>query len=178
MSVTIREFRRTGVDQSLAQLLSSVLASELLWPSKRLWLVSPWIGDIAILDNSTGAYGTVVPEWERAAVRLSQVLIYLASQGTEVVVALRGKDPNNAQFQAALSEVVSAPSSRIRIFSERRLHEKGMLGDGFYLKGSFNFTWSGMQINEEMVSFVTDPSQIAEARVDFAERWKKEDDSS
>lgn len=173
MSVTIREFRRTGVDQSLAQLLSSVLASELLWPSKHLWLVSPWIGDIPILDNSTGAYGTVVPEWERATVRLSQVLIYLAGQGTKIVVALRAQDPNNAAFQAALSEAQTANPQQIQIFSASHLHEKGMLGDGFYLRGSFNFTWSGVQINEEMVSFVTDASQIAAAHIDFAERWQE-----
>ena len=171
MSNDVREFRRTGADQSLARLLSSVLASELLWPSKELWLISPWIGDIPILDNSTGAYATVVPEWERATVRLSQVLIHLARQGTQVVIALRADDSNNAPFQAALRD---ADDGRIRIWSEKHLHEKGMLGDGFYLKGSFNFTWSGVQINEEMVSFVTDPGQIAAARIHFAERWQEQ----
>lgn len=170
---TFREFRTKGVERSLGELLSSVLASEVLWPSERLWLVSPWISDIAVLDNSTGAFQTLVPGWERASVRLSQVLIHLAQQRTELFVALRPVHHNDP-FRVALQEAQKTLRDRIHLFSSVHLHEKGMLGDGFYLKGSFNFTFSGIQINEEIASFTTDATAIAEARIDFSEHWRKQ----
>lgn len=171
--INYREFRTKGVERSLSELLSSVLASEVLWPSKRLWLVSPWISDIAVLDNSTGAFQTLVPEWERSSVRLSQVLISLARQRTELFVALRPV-AHNEPFQAALREAQKTLRDRIHVFSSAHLHEKGMLGDGFYLSGSFNFTFSGIQINEEIASFTTDATAISEARIDFASHYSTE----
>ena len=54
---------------------------------------------------------------------------------------------------------------------QEELHEQGILGDGFYLSGSMNFTFSGISLNEEAVHFIVEPSTVAENRVIFLSRW-------
>ena len=51
------------------------------------------------------------------------------------------------------------------------LHEKGLLGDDFYLSGSMNFTFGGVELLEEAVKFDTAEDAVAQARLVFHERW-------
>lgn len=166
-----RELRNRGNERYLRDLLQSVLGGELLRPSERLWLVSPWVSDIPVLDNSTGGFQTLVPTWERASVRLSQVLLHLAERRTELFIALR-PDSHNDAFIATIDEARKTLSGRIHLHIADKLHEKGLLGDGYHLKGSFNFTFGGVQINEELAIFTTDPAKVSEARIAFADRWR------
>ena len=62
----------------------------------------------------------------------------------------------------------------MRIHVAQELHEKGFLGDGFYLSGSMNFTFSGVTLNEEAVHYSVDPSFVAEARILYGARWGTE----
>ncbi len=168
-----RELRSRGGERHLRELLQSVLGGELLRPSGVLWLVSPWISDIPVLDNTTGGFQTLVPRWERASIRLSQVLASLAERRTQIYIATR-PDPHNTAFLAAMEEARRYAPDRIFVRMADKLHEKGLLGDGYYLSGSFNFTFGGIQINEEVAHFYSDPAKVAEAYVAFAERWEEE----
>jgi phosphatidylserine/phosphatidylglycerophosphate/cardiolipin synthase-like enzyme len=67
-----------------------------------------------------------------------------------------------------LAEPGSLP---LRLHSADELHEKGVLGDGFYLSGSMNFTFSGISLNEEAVHYSVDPAFVAENKILFANRW-------
>ena len=154
--------------QQVPDLLQAIFAAELIRPSRCLWVVSPWISDIQVIDNGVNEYATVQPDWIRGPVRFSQVLTSLAEVGTTVHVATRPL-PHNERFIRALEEGMS--SGKIRPHLEEELHEKGIVGDNFYLGGSMNFTHNGITINEEAVIYETSPPVVAERQVAFRHRW-------
>src|SRR5689334_23801467 len=103
--MTGRQFLQTAVDSrnSVRELLQIVFASELLAPSRCLWIVSPWLRDIPVLDNRTGAFAAIGAELPRSEVRLSRVLLSLIERGTRVVIATRPEE-GNRQVRDALLE--------------------------------------------------------------------------
>ncbi|MFN8765058.1 MAG: hypothetical protein ACK5ZC_11340, partial [Pirellulaceae bacterium] len=52
------------------------------------------------------------------------------------------------------------------------LHLKGLLGQDYYLSGSMNLTYNGVEINHEGVSLNRSPEAIAEARIHFQENYE------
>ena len=156
--------------RQVPELLQSIFAAELLCPSPCLWLVSPWVSDIPVLDNRTNGFAALEPQWPRAPVRLTQVLTRLLELGTTVHVATR-PDDHNADFLGRMRRAAGPDRLPLMIHSVQDLHSKGILGGGFYLSGSMNFTFSGVSLNEEAVHYTADPAVIAESRVQFAARW-------
>ncbi|MEH2096321.1 MULTISPECIES: hypothetical protein [unclassified Nostoc] len=59
----------------------------------------------------------------------------------------------------------------MRFHITEELHAKGILGDGYYLAGSMNFTYNGITINEKVVTYETSPEAIAEQQLIFTNRW-------
>lgn len=45
---------RTSRQSEVLDVLSSLLVAEIAQPSAELWIVSPWITDLDLLDNRTG----------------------------------------------------------------------------------------------------------------------------
>ena len=41
-------------EREAERLLQTILLAELVAPSEVIWLISPWVTDVAILDNRTG----------------------------------------------------------------------------------------------------------------------------
>jgi len=167
-----------SVARQVPSLLQGLFATELIAPSTCLWLVSPWISNIPILDNAANAFRHVEPNWPRGKVRLAAVLTKLIEEGTTVHVATRPErrgawvESTNA-FLQVLSESVGYEVERLVIHREQedRLHQKGLLGDHFYLRGSMNFTHNGIQVNNEQVEFTDSRDAIGRARHEFKERW-------
>lgn len=155
----------------VADLLQSIFAAEILRPSSRLWIISPWISDIPVLDNRANTFSSLVPEWARSRVHLSMVLEWLLDRGTIVHVATRSNEEHNRDFVSRL-ESLSVGRSGMRLHRTAELHDKGILGDGYHLAGSMNFTHSGISINDEALQFTTDPANVAAQRVAFQSRWK------
>ncbi len=57
VSHTRKIFRTKATGNSeVRELLETVLVSELIMPSPTIWLVSPWITDLEILDNRSAAF--------------------------------------------------------------------------------------------------------------------------
>ena len=164
----IRKSRLAGL-RDARTLLETLLAAECLRPSEVLWVVSPWISDIAVFDNRGGSFRYVFADAGERELRLSEVLLRLAEAGTSVIVAIRD-DPHNAPFLAALS-AGGAPGHEIRVVTSAELHEKTLAGDDFVLSGSMNFTQAGLDWNEEQVTLDTDPETVAAARRDLRSRW-------
>jgi phosphatidylserine/phosphatidylglycerophosphate/cardiolipin synthase-like enzyme len=163
-----RQIHSSVRSAELRDLLQSLFVAELIAPSRCVWLVSPWISDIPVIDNEASSFGQLAPEWPRGHVRLSQVLARMLGAGTTVHVATRDEDRN----RSFLSTVCAlAESGRLRTHTSNELHEKGFLGDDYYLSGSMNFTISGIQINEEFVHLITDTADIARNRVILTQRW-------
>jgi hypothetical protein len=161
---------RTG-DQQLSDLLQTVFTAELLEPSRCLWLVSPWVSDIPILDNRANAYLTLNSQWPRSDIRLNAVLAALLDMGTTIHLAVR-PDHHNRDLVERLRARDPGREWPLFVHHAEDLHEKGLLGDGFYLSGSMNFTYNGIRINEEAVHFHTDPAIVAENRLVLARRWE------
>jgi len=137
-------------------------------PSRCLWIVSPWISDIPLIDNSAKTFHYLNASWARGKIRFSQVLEALADLGTTIHVATRPL-PHNDGFVERLSGGANAKNVRIHLAEE--LHEKGIVGDTFYLGGSMNITYNGITINEEAVVYETNSEVVAERHIIFKDRW-------
>jgi phosphatidylserine/phosphatidylglycerophosphate/cardiolipin synthase-like enzyme len=159
--------------RQVVDLLQTVFAAELIAPSSSLWIVSPWISDIAILDNSTNAFSTLAGDWARSRVPLSIVLGHLLRRGTTIRIAARPIEHNDAFF-AALLQQAGDGGARLRVEKTDTLHEKGILGDGFYLSGSMNITHNGISFNDEVLHFFTNPETVAANRHLFFQWWGAE----
>jgi hypothetical protein len=156
--------------KQLPDLLQILFTAELISPSACLWLVSPWVSDIPLIDNRSNAFLSLDPGWARTQVTLSQVLGKLLELGTTVHIATRRDDHNDA-FLDRMRRIADPEGLPLLLHSAQELHEKGILGDGFYLSGSMNFTFSGISLNEEAVHYSVEPAFIAENRILFANRW-------
>jgi phosphatidylserine/phosphatidylglycerophosphate/cardiolipin synthase-like enzyme len=161
-------------EREVENLLQTIFAAELLAPSEILWIVSPWISDLDVLDNTTGAFAGLEPTWGRRRISLSEVLGALMRQGGGVVVATR-TDDHNLRFVRRLEAAAESAGLRDRllvVLDEReRLHEKGLVGDDFFLSGSMNFTYNGIRLHDEAVRLELDDQVVADARLNFRQTY-------
>jgi phosphatidylserine/phosphatidylglycerophosphate/cardiolipin synthase-like enzyme len=168
-------FKGRGKAESEAEgLLQTILLAELVSPSEVIWLISPWVTDVSILDNRAGAYAGVEPTWGRRAISLVEVLAALLRKGVNVVIATR-PDAHNTRFVQRLESAARSNgcSERLIVHQDERegLHEKGLLGDDYYVSGSMNFTESGIRLNDEAVKLELNPQAVAQARVHFRQNY-------
>lgn len=161
---------RGKAEREVEALLQSVLLAELISPSEIVWLISPWVTDVTILDNRTGAYAGVEPTWSRRGISLVEALAALLRRGTKLVVATR-PDAHNDRFVERLSAAARASGNAGNLLihqdDRERLHEKGLVGDDYYISGSMNFTESGIRLHDEAVKIDIDEQAVAQARVHF-----------
>ena len=165
-----RQFLQSAVDtrNAVRELLQLVFASELLAPSRCLWLVSPWMRDVPVIDNTTGSFLFLCPEFPRTEVRLSIVLRELLARGSQLVIATR-PDAGNRQVFDTLRGI--GRDDRV-IFHERsELHAKGIVGDGYSLIGSMNLTYNGIERLTEMLVFQTERSSVELLRLSFESEY-------
>jgi hypothetical protein len=164
--MTSRQILQTArsVRNAPRELLQSIFTSELLSPSRCLWIVSPWLRDVPVLDNTGGAFVSLAPEFPRTFVRLSHVLRELVARGSAVVIATRN-EPGNRQLIDALGSV--SAQSALTFRQRDVLHAKGLVGDGYSLIGSMNLTYNGVERLDEMLVFETAESKVQELRLMF-----------
>jgi hypothetical protein len=149
--------------QTLSDTLRSLFALELFAPSQIIFLTSPWITDFVVLDNSFGQYRALLPD-VNGQVRLSAMLNSLAEQGT--TIRILNQTNTSRDFLQRLH-----PS--IQCKARQNLHEKSLLTDHFYLRGSMNFTHSGLNRNDEHVELSTESDDLAQARVAAQALWQE-----
>jgi hypothetical protein len=166
--IPARQLHSTPRRYEIPDLLQTIFAAEMLAPSQCLWLVSPWISDIPVLDNQADAFTSLEPDWGRQRVRLSQMLAWLIARGSTVHVATRNDSHNHAFLEALRART---QDQRTHVHIADQLHEKGLLGDGFFLSGSMNFTHGGISTYEEIVHYFTAPEAVASSRIAFGRRW-------
>lgn len=165
-----RQFLQSAVDSrnSVRELLQIVFAAELLSPSRCLWLVSPWLRDVPVLDNTTGTFLTLCPEFPRTEVRLSLVLRALIERGSQVVIATRPEVANRQVIDGLQGSTGENPL----VFHERaQLHAKGIVGDTFSLIGSMNLTYNGLERLTEMLIFQTEQAVVGQLRLSFQREY-------
>lgn len=160
--------------RDLETLLQTLFIAELLEPSQQLWIVSPWLADVPIIDNRAGVLSGFSARWGDVVVRLLEVLRELAERGTEVRIVTQ-KQESHAEFLRAarkLSEDVTGRGS-VTVHIDSVLHTKGILGDSFWLAGSMNLTAYGVQRNDEQLTLHVGPplDAIVSQRSHFAQTY-------
>ncbi len=150
-----------------AELLQSVFAAELIEPSDPLWIVSPWITDLEVIDNEGGRFSALSPDWPNARIRLVSVLSTLVNRGGSVTIVTTDDTHNDDLEQKLDAEGLD----ELRLIRRSALHMKGIVGRGFALEGSMNLTYNGVHRNEERLIYRTDPAKVSEIRIEFEQRW-------
>jgi hypothetical protein len=164
MSNRIIKSQARSSSVQLTDCISSLFALELLSPSPKIYLISPWIGDVPLLNNSFGQFRSITPEMTKRWIGLADLMNMLAERGTEVCILTRTNQPHNASFLRRLSPVVYCKQTST-------LHEKGLVTQHFYLRGSMNFTYSGVNLNDESIELSTDPEIISQAFIEAEQGW-------
>lgn len=165
---------RAANSREAETLLQTVFGCEVLAPSDEFWIVSPWVTDIEVVDNTTGGFSGVAPDWGRRPILVTEVLSRMLAAGTSVYLATRDLEWNAAfrsRLEMTAEEIGAEDQLRIYWDEEKLLHEKGILGDGYCLIGSMNLTESGVRINDEQVRYSTEEADVAEQRIHFHNRY-------
>lgn len=172
MNRVIRKSQITSASEA-ADLLAGLFTAELAAPGRCLWLVSPWVSDVELLDNSAGTF-SALSRFGKRRVRLTEVLVALASRGCHVVVGTT-TDPHNTRFVERLARLAAdlrvADLITINIDPSEHLHTKAITGDDFALSGSMNITYNGIEVREEMIQLHLDRTYVAQAKMDAFERF-------
>lgn len=150
------------------ELLELMFSAELLVPSSCVWVVSPWLRDVVVIDNRSGAYSSLGADLPRTELRLSRVLAELANRGTQVVIATR-PGPDGGQVGDGVR--ARAREDRVRVLTMPELHTKGIVGGRCALVGSMNLTHNGIEQLTELVQFTTDASSVASLRLQFQQHY-------
>lgn len=179
---TDRHIYKRGAAPTLSVVLQHIFIAELLRPSASIWLISPWISDMEVVDNSTYGFQHMAPEWPLGGVRLSVVLGTLLQHQVDVHIVTRPLPPSYRQQEAHkvthrfLQELQrqAPPAASPRIindYDDTDEHSKGLLTEHTFLHGSMNFTYRGVHVNGEHVHLTRDPDEINEAYLACIDRW-------
>ena len=154
---------------TLRELLQTMFVSEILCTEGTLWIVSPWISNVVLIDNRSGNFDSINPEWGRREIRLSEVIGALMSRGAHVVVVTRPIETNES-FIGAINEQADRLSLRgqLTVLLRDALHTKGILLSRSLLLGSMNLTYGGLEIHDEFIEFCIDPEDVAMTRLEFS----------
>lgn len=151
-------------------LITSVFMLELFKPSKEFWIVSPWIADLDILDNSLGNISSLVPSFDIKKISLTEYLKEIVDRGTGLRIITRTKDMNNRTFLYNLLYRFGEEKYKEIVNEDielNDLHQKGLLSDNISIKGSMNFTYRGMNINIEEITASIKPEDIEGTKLNF-----------
>lgn len=163
---------RTGAGTGLRanSLLAAVLMAEIISPGDDLWVISGWISDVEVIDNSQCAFDAVLGDTPSTNCRLSQALTLIAAAGARINVVTR-PGPHNEAFVGRLRSMIR-DERRLHVVLDPDIHEKTICGRDWMLTGSMNFTVNGLGSSKEQVTYTVDGRGVAQAHLDFAQQWK------
>ena len=159
-----------GSHNPIRDLVQNVAVMELIRPSATIWLVSPWLRDIELLDNRTGAYSAVGPELPLTKLRLSHVLAHIVRSSGHLVLFTRNATEGHFVLDRLRSLLPEREfEAHVQSGVRNELHTKGWLGDGYCISGSMNFTNNGLWHQEELLTFHTDPHELGKLQMEFTD---------
>jgi hypothetical protein len=165
-----RIFKSAVTSQSLIrELLQLMLLGELMAPGgERVWLVSPWISNVPIIDNRAAGFNAVNPEWGAREIRVVEIFVELMVRGCPLGLAT-SLDTHNGPFLEAIRNAAeeAGVGDSLRVVRRENLHTKGILLRRGLLTGSMNITYRGLELNDEAVTYDTSAQSLAQARVNF-----------
>ena len=154
------------------EFLQSLFIFEIIHPSSAIWISSPWVNDVEIVDNSARQFGSLVPSLPSSMIRLSVLCELLAERGVRLTIIVN-LDSQNDEFVSRISRLEESYPNKLRVIRTRDVHEKGIVTDHFTLDGSMNFTFRGIHINQEYLSYRCDPELVFQRQLVLEERWGK-----
>ena len=159
--------------QSIREMLTSLLVPILVSPSKELLLASAWITDFELLDNRLGNWNDLEPMWGARMISFSEVLgLYCKNGGKLKLITRKEGKQINERFLRRLRNQVRRYDVQDRLEHKIivREHKKFLIGDKFLVMGSMNFTYSGVEgISGETITLTTQEQMIQQMRVEFKE---------
>jgi hypothetical protein len=161
-----RMIRSHRDSQMLKDSLSSFLSLEMVKPSKEIYIISPWIGNSPIFDNTYNQFKDMFPFVESNTIYLSDVLLTLSWFGSKVRLICNPDHKHTGDFIQLLGNKVE-----YRLLEDN--HEKGLFTENFYLHGSMNFTYFGININGECIRITTTTSEVNSAFISARSRWEE-----
>ncbi|MBF0097672.1 MAG: PLD-like domain protein [Magnetococcales bacterium] len=164
-----RIFKSVGTSRNVVnELITLMFLAELVDPGPEVWIVSPWISDVPLLDNRAGSFNAVNPGWGRREIRLSDVAVQLMLGGNRLIIVTR-PDEHNKIFLHRLEDAVAETdlTTALEVIVRDKLHTKGILTRRGLLLGSMNLTYNGLELNDEVVEYDIDPANLADARLAF-----------
>ncbi|HAS8178154.1 TPA: hypothetical protein I7671_20130 [Vibrio vulnificus] len=140
-------------------LLTSILIAESLNPGE-IYILSPWISDFPVLDNTSGSFDSINPSWGHRQIHFFELLQNCVEAGATLKLAIR----ENREKIYALEQALKNYPSRFIVAEHKELHEKGLLTEYGLIRGSMNFTYFGASVNFEGITYTTNPGAIAEKK--------------
>ncbi len=186
MTVTAERIIRRTQNRSkhaVADLLEMLFALELATPGKRLIIISPWISDLPIIDNRNGAFSQLESRWGATQIRFTEILRTLLQRGVKISLATRTTARNedfiarllaSSEIDGTLENLIISKDENNFLFEKE--HSKGLISDTWALIGSMNFTYSGVEINGELVTLKTDPNSIGILAASFTDLFEQENE--
>lgn len=169
-----RNLRTTAFSsrEELADALQALFIGEVMTPSTPMWIVTPWISDVVVIDNRSARFTGLMPDMPRRQIRFGETLLALLQRGGTLVIACRPDDHNRA-FTERLAEraLEAGVDDGLRQQFSRELHEKGVLTRHVLLSGSMNLTYNGLRRLEESILLTDDSDAVARARHAYEDRW-------
>ncbi len=156
--------------QELKQLFQSIFALELARPGRYLWLTSPWISDIPVIDNTLGSFQHLHPDWPKREWTLCEVLVEWLRRSEGMLRIVTRPISQTDFFRTRMDELiggVKALEDRYSLTSREILHQKVFLGDRFLVDGSMNWTYSGLELWDEHISFSSESEDIHQKHLDL-----------
>ena len=176
MSEATRQIVKSAGRASIevAEALANLLLAEALDPGDEFYLVSAWVSDIPVLDNSAGTLAGVDSAWEERWIYLSEVLVTLMRRGASVRLKTN-TDPHNQAFTSRLSARAEASgvTQLLRVRNDRDTHSKGVIGKTFALRGSMNLTYKGLREREETIEIDVGTEAVSTLRLEFSAEWRE-----
>jgi len=158
--------------EELADALQGLFIAELLDPSQPMWIVTPWISDVVVIDNRAGRFSGLLPGLPQRPIRLAEVLVAQAQRGGSILIACRPDEHNRGFVEQLTSRATDAGvGDEVTCRYSAELHEKGLLTRHVLLSGSMNLTYNGLRRFDESILVTDDSDAVARARHVYEDRW-------
>jgi len=157
-----------GVIQT--SLLSLLLRNNL---DKPIYIASPWITNLRLLDNRLGDFADLFPDdSNKSWILLSDYLRRLSKHAEIRIITL-----DNLRSRNFVHGLDAPNNQTIKTkYAADEFHEKGILAPYFYLEGSMNLTAQGLTKRGEKVIYHAEinnirSSKISSAYLEFKRHW-------
>jgi hypothetical protein len=165
----------------LEEMLQSLLVAEAMNPSDEIWIVSPWMRNVPVIDNRGGGFSWVESTWEGRRVHLLDWILAVCAKGSQVTVVTSDGELDQDFVRGAKDIASRLPDpGLLRVHSKRGvqgagqggLHSKLLLTRNFFWQGSMNFTLPGLRAHQETVSvFLPDWPEFSKVELEVRQLW-------